>query len=124
MIITLGNTTLCAGDVRSTDGAPAGPIGLRISEVPGVAVREFVGADRISPEHLGCDAGTVAFGVSRTFATVEEALDYIASGIASEDVEGQLKFGATPKFGPRSVITSRNVEIVGCTVNVNYTIQC
>lgn len=123
MTITLGNTTLCAGDVRSADGAPAGPIGLRLAEVPGVAVREFVGADRIQPEHLGCDAGTVIFAVSRTYATVEAALAYLEAGIAAEAVEGQLKFGETAKFGPRSVVTARNAELVGCTVNVNYTIQ-
>ena len=123
MVISLGSSVLCAGSVRDSYGSPAGPEDLQISEVPGVAVREFIGADRIRPEHLGCNAGTVSFSVARTFGTVEGALAYISEGIFSEAVEGQLKFDEAAVFGSKSVVTNRRVSLVGCTVKIAYTIQ-
>lgn len=122
MTIQLGSTTLCHGDSR-TPGEASGPINLTVSEVPGVAVREFIGADRVEPEHLGCNAGTVSFTVARTYGNVNAALNYVESGISSEAVEGQLKFGSTNVFGKKSVVTNRTVQLIGCSVRITYTIQ-
>jgi len=123
MTITIGNTTLCAGDQRNTTGSPVGPNNLRIRLAPGVAVREYVGADRIQPEHVRCDSGSVTFGVTRTYATEALALAYAAGDFITEAKEGQLKFGSTNIFGAKSVVTERTLAVVGCTVAVNYTIQ-
>lgn len=125
MTITLGNTTLCHGQRRfagADAGKATGPRDLRISETPGVAVREFVGADRVSPEHVLCDSGTVSFGVTRTFATVADALAYATGDVFDEDVAGELKFDNRRVFGAKSAVTGRQIAVVGCTVAVNYEI--
>ena len=74
MTIKLGSYVLCAGDTRNSAGDPVGPQNLRLQETPGVAVREFVGADRVKPEHVRSDSGSVTFGVTRTFASAADAL--------------------------------------------------
>lgn len=122
MTITLGNTTLCAGLARNSSGNPEGPRDLRIDVVPGVAVREFVGADRVQPEHVKCDSGTVSFGVTRTYGSVADALAYLSGEYLSEAAEGQLKLNGTDVFGAKSVMTRRTAAQVGCTVAVTYTI--
>ena len=126
MTITLTNgndvTTLCAGQARNSTGSPVGPSGLRIAETPGAAVREYVGADRVQPEHVRCDSGTLTFGVTRTYGSVADALAYISGSFLSEASEGQLKFDNTNVFGSKSVVTQRVAALVGCTVAVNYTI--
>ena len=123
MTITLGSTTLVAGQSRNSTGDPVGPSDLRMAVTPGVAVREYVGADRVQPEHIRCDSGSVSFGVKRTFATEALALAYIATTIHSEASEGQLKFDNTNVFGAKSVVTQRVAALIGRTVHVDYTIQ-
>ena len=137
MTITLTNngtaTKLCEGDVRDTTGEPMGPRDLRIQLTPGVAIREFVGADRVQPEHVKCDSGTISFGVTRTFATPEAAITYATSTFLNEPNEGVLTVGSTKIFGTRTlsnnttvdakcVVTQRALAVVGCTVAVNYSI--
>lgn len=122
MTITLGSTTLVAGQTRNAAGNPVGPSNLRLQIAPGVAVREFVGADRVQPEHIRCDSGTVSFGATRTFATEAAALAYITGTLVGEASEGQLKFGSTNVFGPKSAVTQRTAALVGRTVHVEYTI--
>ena len=132
MKITLGSTDLCAGQARNSTGIPVGPRDLRIQLSPGVAIREFAGADRIQPEHIRCDSGSVTFGVTRTFATEADALAYLSGAFLSEPKEGTLKFDGTKVFGTRtvnhetvdakSVVTQRTAALVGRTVAVNYSI--
>ena len=122
MIITLGNTTLCAGQTRNSAGLPVGPSDLRMQLAPGVAIRGYVGADRIQPEHVRCDSGSVTFGVARTFATVADALAYLKGPFISEASEGPLKFDDTNVFGSKSVVTQRTAALDGCTVHVVYSI--
>lgn len=136
MTITLTNngtaTKLCEGDVRDTTGKPMGPRDLRIQLTPGVAIREFVGADRVQPEHVKCDSGSISFGVTRTFATPEAAITYATSTFLNEPNEGVLTVGTTKIFGTRTVgnttvdakcaVTQRTLAVVGCTVAVNYSI--
>lgn len=127
MKITLGDTTLCEGQVRvtgsssGTAGNPVGPSDLRMQLAPGVAIREYVGADRVLGEHVRCDSGSVSFGVTRTFATPEAALAYISGEFLSEDSEGALKFGGNTVFA-KAAVTQRTAAHVGCTVAVNYSI--
>lgn len=127
MTITLVNgsttTTLVAGQTRNSTGSPVGPHDLRIVNSPGTAVREYVGADRVQPEHVRCDSGSVAFGVTRTFATVDAALAYMAGAFLSENSMGQLKFDSNNVFGAKSAVTQRTAVLVGCTVVQTYTIQ-
>ncbi len=127
MTITLVNgsttTTLVAGQTRNSTGSPVGPHDLRIVNSPGTAVREYVGADRVQPEHVRCDSGSVAFGVTRTFATVDAALAYMAGTFLSENNVGQLKFDSNNVFGAKSAVTQRTAVLVGCTVVQTYTIQ-
>ena len=132
MTITLGSTTLCAGQTRNNTGDPVGPRDLRIQLTPGVAIREFVGADRVQPEHVKCDSGSISFGVTRTFATPEAAITYATSTFLNEPNEGVLTVGTTKIFGTRTVgnttvdakcvVTQRALAVVGCTVAVNYSI--
>ena len=123
MNITLGSTYLVEGQTRNSTGSPVGPADLRIAESPGAAVREFVGADRVQPEHIRCDSGVVSFGVTRTYGSVADALAYLSGSFLSEASEGQLKFDSTNVFGPKSVVTQRVAALVGRTVHVDYTIQ-
>ena len=123
---------LCAGQARNATGSPVGPRDLRITLTPGVAIREFVGADRVQPEHVKCDSGCVSFGVTRTFATEALALAYATGAFLTEPNEGVLSIGGTKIFGTRTVgnstvdakcvVTHRTLAVVGCTVAVNYSI--
>lgn len=113
---------LCSDGERSVDGSPVGPGNLSISEAPGVEQREYVGADRIRPEHVRCDHGSMTFQATRVFANVAAATAYALTGHLSEPVEGALKYGATTIF-PKACVTSKRIGMVGCTVVVNYTIE-
>lgn len=113
---------LCSDGERSVDGSPVGPGNLSISEAPGVEQREYVGADRIRPEHVRCDHGSMTFQATRVFANVAAAAAYALVGHRSEPVEGALKYGASTIF-PNACVTSRRIGMVGCTVVVNYTIE-
>ena len=113
---------LCSDGERSVDGSPVGPGNLAISEAPGVELREYVGADRIRPEHVRCDHGTMTFQATRVFATVAAAAAYALTGHLEEPVEGALKYG-TETIYPNACVTSRRIGMVGCTVVVNYTIE-
>ena len=122
MTITLGNTTLCAGQARNTTGSPVGPRDIRDNEFPGVVMREYVGADRVAGDHVGCDHGSVTFGVTRTYGTVAAATEYALVGHRAEDTVGPLKYDNTVIF-ENAAVTSRSIAQVGCTVVVNYTIE-
>lgn len=122
MKITLGSTVLCAGIERNQSGQPVGPANFRSSETPGVIKHDYVGANRTTPEHIRCDAGVIAFDVTRTFATLDEAIEYALVGIKAEAVSGVLKFGEHTVFATAAV-TSRTVAQTGCSVSVSYTIE-
>ena len=124
MTIKLGSTFLCKGQERNSTGDPVGPRDLRMQLAPGVAIREYVGADRVQPEHVRSDSGSLTFGVTRTFATVAAALAYLKGDFLTEPSEGQLKFDNADVFGAnhKSVVTQRTAALVGCTVAVNYSI--
>lgn len=113
---------LCSDGERSVDGSPVGPGNLSISEAPGVEMREYVGADRVAPENVRCDHGTMTFQATRVFATSALAAAYALVGHRSEPVEGVLAYGSTTIF-PKACVTSKRIGMVGCTVVVNYTIE-
>lgn len=113
---------LCSDGERSVDGSPVGPGNLSIIEAPGVEQREYVGADRIRPEHVRCDHGTMSFQATRVYASAADATAYALTGHLEEPVEGALKYGATTIY-PNACVTSRRIGMVGCTVVVNYTIE-
>lgn len=122
MEIKIGNTILCAGTVRNSNGEPVGPDGLTVAEVPGIAKRDYIGADRTVPEHVKCNHGTVSFSVTRIFPSVDAALDYALGGIYEEDVEGTFTCGGRTVF-EHAAVTNRQVSHVGCAVAVAYTIE-
>ena len=113
---------LCSDGERSVNGAPVGPGNRAISEAPGVEQREYVGADRIRPEHVRCDHGTMPFPATRRFADAAAAAAYARVGHRSEPDGGALKYGESTIF-PNACVTSRRIGMVGCTVVVNYTIE-
>lgn len=133
MTITIGSTTLCHGQRRYAGdeaGKASGPSNLRISDEPGVAVREYVGADRVRPEHVQCDHGTITFDVVRTFQTPEDALAWATGRTPDEQFggeasQGELKFGDVNPFGDGAVacVKRRMLSQVGCTLHVSYTIE-
>ena len=126
MKITLGSgnspTELCSGQARNSTGSPVGPENLSFSEAFGVVERAYVGADRQVPEHIKADLGTCSFSVTRTFASVDDALAYVSSGVFSEAKSGALKFDSTTVF-ETAALKTRVVSQVGCTVKVAYTIE-
>ena len=92
MTITLGNTTLCAGQARNSTGSPVGPRDIKDAETPGVVLREYVGADRVAGDRVRCDHGVVTFGVTRTYGSVADATAYALTGHRSEDTVGALQY--------------------------------
>ena len=122
MKITLGTSTLCDGQSRSSNGSATGPASLTLALAPGVVLREYVGADRVAGEHVKCDHGTVSFSVERIFATPADALAYVRGAFLSEASEGALKFDADTVFA-NAAVTARNAAVVGCAVAVSYTIE-
>lgn len=122
MTVTLGDTTLVATQTRNSTGSPIGPASLTMSLAPGVALREYIGAERVTGEHLRCDRGVVSFSVERIYASPAAALDYVTGGFLGEDCEGELKFDGDTVFR-NAAVTSRSVAVVGCAVAVSYTIE-
>lgn len=122
MTIMLGDTTLAATQSRNSSGSPIGPANLTMTLSPGVALREYVGAERVTGEHLRCDRGVVSFSVERIYTTPAAALEYVTGGFLSEDSEGELKFDGDTVF-KNAVVSSRSVAVVGCAVAVSYTIE-
>lgn len=122
MVIKLGSVTLADSSARSAAGTPCGPEKLTLSDTPGVTKREYSGADRIKPEHVGCDSGVLSFSVTRIFDSVASALAYIATGYLSEPKEGTLYFDSTTVFA-HAAVTSRQLAHVGCAVAIQYTIE-
>ena len=84
--------------------------------------RAYVGADRQTPEYVKADLGTCSFSVTRTFATVADALAYVSTTVFAEDKSGALQFGSTTVFA-NAALKNRVVSQVGCTVKVAYTIE-
>ena len=121
MTITLGNFTLVATQARNSTGSPVGPQNLRLSDMPGVVKREYIGKTRIEPEDVNVHSGSCTFDVHREFEGVDAALAYVA-GIVNEPTEGALKFNSTTVF-EKAAVTSRSVAQVGCSVAVSYTIE-
>ena len=115
-------TTLCAGQTRSADGSPVGPANLRMNLSPGVVMREYVGADRVSGEHVRCDKGTLTFDVERIFASPADALAYVKGAFLAENSQGALKFDDATVFA-NAAVANRAVAVVGCAVAVSYTIE-
>lgn len=126
MTITLassnGTTTLVASQTRNTTGAPIGPEDLRGSDAPGVVTHDYIGAAREHPEVIRCNHGSVSFGVTRTFASVDAAAAYMAGSFWTEGSEGALYFDNRRVF-EFAAVTSRIYAWVGCTVKINYTIE-
>ena len=122
MQIKLNGHTLCAGLTRNSTGSPIGPSNYTSSESPGIIKHEFIGADRIAPEHIRCNSGTISFDVERIFPSVDEALAYATKGFREEPVDGELTFDDEVVFA-KAAVTARHVTHVGCAVAVSYTIE-
>ena len=121
MKITLGDYELISTQARNNTGSAVGPQNLRLSDMPGVVKREYIGETRIKPEDVLVHSGSCTFDVHREFATVDAALAYVA-GIVNEPTEGALKFDSNTVF-ETAAVTSRSVAQVGCSVAVSYTIE-
>ena len=121
MKITLGDYELVSTQARNNTGSAVGPQNLRLTDIPGVVKREYIGETRIKPEDVKVHSGSFTFDVHREFSTVALALAYVA-GFVNEPTEGALKFDTTEVFATAAV-TSRSVAQVGCSVAVSYTIE-
>lgn len=121
MKITLGDYELVSSQTRNNTGSPVGPQNLRLTDIPGVVKREYIGETRIKPEDVKVHSGSCTFDVHREFATVADALAYVA-GIVNEPTEGALKFDSTTVF-PTAARSTSSVAQVGCSVAVSYTIE-
>ena len=120
---TTGNLTeLVSTQARNNTGSPVGPDKLRIADTPGIVKREYIGKDRIEPEDVRVHSGVCTFDVHRTFATVEDALEYVGSTMLDERTEGEFKIGNNVVFATAAV-TNRTAALVGCTVAISYKIE-
>jgi len=122
MTITLDNVVLCAGDSAATDGDPVGPDGSNVRVAPGTEDYEYIGAEGIAAEHVGCDVTGVSFGVARTYATVEAARAAVFSLTLSTPREGTLYVDGRTLIA-KAVLRDMNIRQVGCTLIINYTIE-
>ena len=120
---TTGNLTeLVSTQARNNTGSPVGPDKLRIADTPGIVKREYIGKERIEPEDVKVHSGVCTFDVHRTFATVEDALEYVGSTMLNEQTEGEFKIGDNVVFA-KAAVTSRTAALVGCTVAISYTVE-
>ena len=79
-------------------------------------------AAALGGEHVKCDAGTLSFGVTRVFPTVDAATEYAMVGHRAEPCEGALTVDGQTVY-PKAVVTAKQISQVGVAVAVNYTIQ-
>ena len=121
MKITLGDYELVSSQTRNNTGSPVGPANLRLSDTPGVVKREYIGETRIKPEDVRVHSGTCTFDVHREFATVADALAFVA-GIVNEPTEGAFKFDSTTVF-EKATLSNHTASLVGCSVSISYTIE-
>lgn len=107
----IGTYLLCEDGERSTGGSPVGPIDGKGALVPGAEDREFIGADGIEPEHVGCDRKSLSFSVSRVYATPAAALAAWAAMLQPPTAEN-LAAGAVPREGALTVTDGSAVSDV------------
>lgn len=119
-------TTLCSGDERKTDGTPFGASDVTSDETPGSVLRDFVGADRVQGEHVGCDHGTLSFRTTRVFDTLADATAWALAGHRAEATCGALAVtvgGTTTTVFDQCAVVSKRISQVGVAVVTQYTIE-
>ena len=121
MKITLGDYELVSTQARNSTGSPVGPDKLVLADNPGVVKREYIGKTRIEPEDVRVHSGTCSFTVHREYATVADALAFVA-GIVNEPTEGAFKFDSTTVF-EKATLSNHTASLVGCSVSISYTIE-
>jgi hypothetical protein len=130
--IKIGDYLLCSDGARSDGaGSPCGPIDASGSLAPGVAGREFVGADGVRPEHAGCDAATLSFSVSRIYGTPGQAAAALFAMLAAPPAEGAVPRegaltlqdgdGASQTIMQRAALAGLIHSQVGCALALRYT---
>lgn len=119
-------TVLCGGDGRKTDGTPFGASDVTTDETPGSALREFVGADRVQGEHIGCDRGTISFRTTRIYPTVAAASAWAIAGHRQEAAAGTLVVavgGTSTTVFQKCAVVSKRISQIGVAVVTQYTIE-
>jgi len=122
MTITFNGETLCAGDSAVAEGDPVGPDGLRIHVVPGTEEYEYLGAEGIAAEHVGCDTAGVSFRVARMYASIPAARSAAFSLKASTPRQGVLSVDGSALIA-KAVLRDMDIRNIGCTLVINYTIE-
>jgi hypothetical protein len=134
--IKIGSFLLCEDGERSLNGSPVGPIDGKGGLVPGTDDREYIGADGIEPEHVGCDRKSLSFAVSRVYST--PALAFAAwVAMVQPPTAANLSAGAVPRVGALTVTDGAAVSTVmqhaalrsldhvqvGCALALRYTFE-
>ena len=122
MIIKLGSIVLCAGDASSTSGDPTGPDGLNVRLSPGTEDYEYINADGIDSEHVGCDRVSVSFGVTRTYATVAAAQSAAVSLNVNAPRQGALTADSATLI-TQATLRDMDIRQVGCSLLIRYSFE-
>ena len=118
--VTPPPVTLCAGDSRAV-GAYTGPDSLSGNVDPGAVTRRFVGEAGIAEEAGGCAEGSLAFGVTATFATAALAQAAAIGLKTSIPAVASVAVDSAALFARASIRYAWSV--VGCSLSVKYTIR-
>ena len=112
--------TLCAGESRAV-GAYTGPDSLSGNVDPGAVTRRFVGEAGIAEEAGGCAEGSLAFGVTATFATAALAQAAAIALKSTVPAVASVSVDSAALFARASIRYAWSV--VGCSLSVKYTIR-
>lgn len=113
--------TLCAGDARAADGTSCGPMDLSGGKTPGTIDREYIGADGVAPEGVGCDRVTLSFGVLRTFATPALASAAAAGLKAAVPATGAVTIDQSAYMA--AARCSYSFGQVGCSLSIKFNLE-
>lgn len=112
--------TLCHGDSRAA-GAYTGPDSLSGSVDGGTLTRRYVGESGIAEEAVGCAEGSVAFGVTATFATAALAQAAAFALKSTIPAVASIAVDSMTLFARASIRLS--YAVVGCSLSVKYNIK-
>ena len=122
MQIKLNGVTLCAGGAGGAEGDPVGPEGINIRLSPGTENYEYLNADGIEAEHVGCDSCAVSFGVTRTYGTVAQAQTVAIGMKAAAPRQGALEIDGAALLA-KATLRDLDIRQIGCSLVMRYSVE-
>ncbi len=118
MDITLDNYLLCRSDGRYDDGTPVGPGKMTGRLTPGTLDRDYIGAEGVDTEPIGCDRKILHFSATRTYPAEALAL---AGYLAAFDCprSGEIKIGGKTLI-KKATLKDLAADVDGVTLTLDY----